>query len=38
MAATMKYEIEIKDEATTVLRKLPEEIRRKVGYRLHLLP
>lgn len=33
----MKYEMEIKDEAITALRKLPEEIRREIGYRLHLL-
>jgi mRNA interferase RelE/StbE len=33
----MKYEIEIKAEAITSLRKLPEEIRREIGYRLHLL-
>ena len=33
----MKYEIEIKDEAVKSLRKLPDEIRREIGYRLHLL-
>jgi mRNA interferase RelE/StbE len=33
----MKYEMEIKDEARAALRELPEEIRREVGYRLHLL-
>lgn len=33
----MKYEIEIKEEAKTALRKAPEEIRREIGYRLHLL-
>ena len=33
----IKYEIEIKDEATIALRKLPEEVRRQIGYRLHLL-
>lgn len=34
---TMAYEMEIKDEAKTKLRALPEDIRREVGYRLHLL-
>ena len=33
----MKYEIEIKDEAKIALRKLPEEVRREMGHRLHLL-
>jgi mRNA interferase RelE/StbE len=33
----MKYAIEIKAEAITSLRKLPEEIRREISYRLHLL-
>ncbi len=33
----MKYEIEIKEEARIALRKAPEEIRRQIGYRLHLL-
>lgn len=33
----MKYEIEIKDEAKIALRKLPEEDRREIGHRLHLL-
>ncbi len=33
----MKYEIEIKDEAKIALRKLPEEVRREIGHRLHLL-
>jgi mRNA interferase RelE/StbE len=33
----MKYEIEIKDEAKIALRKLPDEVRREIGYRLHLL-
>ena len=33
----MNYEIEIKEEAKTALRKAPEEIRRQIGYRLHLL-
>ena len=37
MASVMKYEIEIKDEAVNSLRKLPDEIRREIGYRLHLL-
>jgi mRNA interferase RelE/StbE len=37
MASMMKYEIEIKDEAVNSLRKLPDEIRREIGYRLHLL-
>jgi len=33
----MKYEIEIKDEAKIALRKLPDDIRREIGFRLHLL-
>jgi len=33
----MSYEFEIKDEAKTALRRAPEEIRREIGYRLHLL-
>jgi len=33
----MKYEIEIKEEARIALRKAPVEIRRQIGYRLHLL-
>ncbi len=33
----MKYEIEIKDEAKAELRELPEDVRREIGYRLHLL-
>ena len=33
----MKYEIEIKDDAKIALRKLPEEVRREIGHRLHLL-
>jgi mRNA interferase RelE/StbE len=33
----MKYEIEIKDEAKIELRKLPDDVRREIGYRLHLL-
>ncbi len=33
----MKYEIEIKDEAKIALRKLPHDVRREIGYRLHLL-
>jgi mRNA-degrading endonuclease RelE of RelBE toxin-antitoxin system len=30
----MKYEIEIKDEAKIELRKLPDDVRREIGYRL----
>lgn len=37
MALTMKYEIEIKQDAKVALRKAPEEVRRQIGYRLHLL-
>jgi mRNA interferase RelE/StbE len=37
MASVMKYEIEIKAEAVTALRRLPDEVRRDIGYRLHLL-
>jgi mRNA interferase RelE/StbE len=33
----MKYEIEIKEEAKAELRELPEDVRREIGYRLHLL-
>ena len=33
----MKYELDIKDDAKTALRKLPEDVRREIGYRLHLL-
>ncbi|MBM3836608.1 MAG: hypothetical protein FJ398_01390 [Verrucomicrobia bacterium] len=33
----MPYELEIKDEAKTRLRALPEDIRREIGYRLHRL-
>ncbi len=33
----MRHEIEIKDDAKRALRKAPEEIRREIGYRLHLL-
>ena len=33
----MNYELEIKEQAKTALRKAPEEIRREIGYRLHLL-
>ena len=33
----MRYEIEIKEDAKTELRKLPEAVRREIGYRLHLL-
>lgn len=33
----MAYEMEIKDEALASLRALPDDIRRQIGYRLHLL-
>ena len=33
----MAYEMEIKDEAKAKLRSLPEDIRREIGHRLHLL-
>ena len=33
----MKYELDIKYDAKTALRKLPEDVRREIGYRLHLL-
>ncbi len=33
----MAYEMEIKDEAKAELRALPEQIRREIGHRLHLL-
>jgi mRNA-degrading endonuclease RelE of RelBE toxin-antitoxin system len=33
----MAYEMEIKDEARAALRALPDDIRRQIGYRLHLL-
>lgn len=33
----MAYEMEIKDEALTALHALPNDIRRQIGYRLHLL-
>jgi len=33
----MKYEIEIKEEARAGLRRLPEGVRREIGFRLHLL-
>jgi mRNA interferase RelE/StbE len=33
----MEYELEIKDEAKAALRALPEDLRRQVGFRLHLL-
>jgi mRNA interferase RelE/StbE len=33
----MRYEIEINNEAKAELRKLPETVRREIGYRLHLL-
>jgi mRNA interferase RelE/StbE len=37
IASTMKYEIEIKEEAKVELRELPGAVRREIGYRLHLL-
>jgi mRNA interferase RelE/StbE len=37
MTSAMKYEIEIKAEAIVALGKLPEETRREIGYRLHVL-
>jgi mRNA interferase RelE/StbE len=37
LGSTMNYEIDIKAEAKAELRKLPGEIRREIGYRLHLL-
>jgi mRNA interferase RelE/StbE len=33
----MAYEMEIKDEARAALRDLPDDIRRQIGYRLHVL-
>jgi mRNA interferase RelE/StbE len=33
----MKYEMEIKDEVITGLRRLPGNVRQEIGYRLHLL-
>ena len=33
----MVYELEIKDEAKARLRALPENVRREIGHRLHLL-
>jgi mRNA interferase RelE/StbE len=33
----MNYEIEIKAEAKAALKGLPEDVRREIGYRLHLL-
>ena len=33
----MKYEMEIKDDAKVALKEEPEEVRRQIGYRLHLL-
>jgi mRNA interferase RelE/StbE len=33
----MRYEMEIKDEALAEVRELPEDTRREIGYRLHLL-
>jgi mRNA interferase RelE/StbE len=37
MVSPMKYEIEIKEEAKARLKTLPEDVRREIGYRLHLL-
>lgn len=31
----MEYEIEIKDDALAALRKLPDDVRRQIGFRLH---
>jgi mRNA interferase RelE/StbE len=33
----LKYELDIKDDAKAALRKLPETVRREIGYRLNLL-
>jgi mRNA interferase RelE/StbE len=33
----MRYEIEIKEDAKAELKRLPEAVRREIGYRLHLL-
>jgi mRNA-degrading endonuclease RelE of RelBE toxin-antitoxin system len=33
----MAYEMEIKDEVKAKLKALPEDLRREIGYRLHLL-
>ena len=33
----LKYELDIKDDAKAALRKLPEAVRREIGYRPHLL-
>jgi mRNA interferase RelE/StbE len=33
----MAYEMEIKDEARAALRDLPYDLRRQIGYRLHVL-
>ena len=33
----LKYELDIKDDAKAALRKLPEAVRREIGYRLYLL-
>ena len=33
----MAYKMEIKDEARAALRALPDDIRRQIGFRLHLL-
>ena len=32
----MKYEIEIKDQAKAALKMLPDDLRREIGFRLHL--
>ncbi len=33
----IRYDLEIKEEAMAALRRLPEAVRRDIGYRLHLL-
>jgi mRNA interferase RelE/StbE len=33
----VKYQLEIKEAALAKLRELPEDIRRAIGYRMHLL-
>jgi mRNA interferase RelE/StbE len=33
----VEYEIEIKDDALAALRKMPEDLRRQIGFRLHQL-
>ena len=37
MAMTNKFEIEVKAEARAALKKLPPDVCREIGYRLHLL-